>query len=75
MSIESARKFVEKLQEEDNFAKGFFACTDSDERKKFIKDKGFEFTREEVDKVKEEISVSGGNFYEFKGDGTHFGCW
>ena len=60
MSLESAKKFVEKMQQDDNFAKSFFACTDPEARKEFIKEKGFEFTKEEIDEAKVGLDVSGG---------------
>ncbi len=60
MSIESAKQFVKKMQDDDNFAKSFFACSDPEERTAFIKDNGFEFTKEEIDEAKEGIDVSGG---------------
>ena len=60
MSIESAKKFVKKIQENDDFAKSFFACASSEERKIFIKENGFEFTKEEINEVKEGITVAGG---------------
>ena len=61
MSLESAKKFVEKMQQNDNFAKSFFACTDPEERKAFIKENGFEFTKEEIDEAREGIDVAGGS--------------
>ncbi len=61
MSLESAKKFVEKLQNEDDFAKSFFACTDLEDRKAFIKDNGFEFTKEEIDEARGNIDVSAGS--------------
>ncbi len=60
MSLESAKKFVEKVEKDENFAKSFFACADPEERKSFIKENGFEFTKEEIDKIREVINVSAG---------------
>ena len=60
MSLESAKKFVEKIQKDDDFAKSFFACSDPESRKNFIKDNGFEFTKEEADEARQGIDVSGG---------------
>lgn len=60
MSLESAKKFVEKMQKDDNFAKSFFACSDPEARKSFIKEHGFDFTKEEVDEAREGIEVAGG---------------
>ncbi len=60
MSLESAKKFVEKMQNDDAFAKSFFSMADPEGRKAFIKDNGFEFTKEELDEAREGIDVSGG---------------
>ncbi len=60
MSLESAKKFVEKIQTDDKFAKSFFTCIDPEVRKEFITKNGFEFTREEVNQVRETIDVEGG---------------
>ena len=60
MSLESAKKFVEKMQKDDNFAKSFYACSDPEKRKAFIKENGFEFTKEEMNEVREDVDVAGG---------------
>lgn len=61
MSLESAKEFVKKMQEEDDFAKSFFASSDPEARKDFIKEKGFDFTKEEIDEARNGIEVSGGS--------------
>ena len=61
MSLESAKLFVKKIQEDDEFAKSFFACSDPEGRTGFIKDKGFEFTKEEADEARQGVDVSGGD--------------
>ncbi len=60
MSLESAKKFLEKIQHDDAFEKSFFALTAPEERKVFIKDNGFEFTKEEIDEARAGFDVSGG---------------
>ncbi len=60
MSLESAKEFIEKMQHDDNFAKSFFTCSGFEDRKAFIKEKGFEFTKEEIDEAMQVIEVSGG---------------
>jgi predicted ribosomally synthesized peptide with nif11-like leader len=60
MSFESAKEFVAKIQNDENFAKSFFALTDHEARKAFIKEKGFDFTKEEIDEAREGIDVAGG---------------
>ncbi len=61
MSLESAKAFVKKMQEDDEFAKSFFACNEPESRKDFIKDKGFEFTKEEAEEAQQGIDISGGS--------------
>jgi predicted ribosomally synthesized peptide with nif11-like leader len=60
MSLESAKKFVEKMQKDEIFAKSFFACSDPEARKAFIKEAGFEFTKDEIDEARAGLNVSGG---------------
>jgi predicted ribosomally synthesized peptide with nif11-like leader len=61
MSLESAKAFVKKMQEDDDFQKAFFICSAPEARKKFIKDNGFDFTKEEIDEARQDYDVSGGN--------------
>ncbi len=52
MSLESAKAFIEKMQKNDDFAQSFFACSEPEARKAFIKEKGYDFTKEELDEVR-----------------------
>jgi predicted ribosomally synthesized peptide with nif11-like leader len=60
MSLESAKAFVAKIQQDETFAKSFFALSAPEARKDFIKEAGFEFTKEEIDQAREGIDASGG---------------
>ena len=58
MSIESAKAFVEKMKTDQDFAKKVNTCKDSDARHSLVKSAGFDFTAEELKKVKSELSES-----------------
>lgn len=56
MSIESAKKFLERLNTDEDFAKKVTAFKDADARMKFVKSEGFDFTAEEISSLKRELS-------------------
>lgn len=58
MSVESAKAFIQKVKTDEEFKKKSSQFTDGAERLKFAKAEGFEFTPEEVAKVKEEQGLS-----------------
>lgn len=61
MSLESAKSFIAKMQNDDNFAKSFIACcSDRETRGAFIKEKGFEFTKVEIDEAREALIKASG---------------
>jgi predicted ribosomally synthesized peptide with nif11-like leader len=72
MSIESARLFIEKLKNDQEFAQKALACTDAEERMRFEREAGFDFTASELKMAGQELSdndldsVSGGiqDWYE-----------
>ena len=70
MSIESAKAFLERVKSDEDFGKSVGEIATSEERMKYVKTAGFDFTKEELDKVTTELSdeqleeVSGG----------HWGC-
>ncbi len=55
MSIESARAFLEKIRKDADFRKEVGEIATSEERLEFVKAKGFDFTREELDEVQAEL--------------------
>ena len=61
MSLESAKAFLKKMQEDDEFAKSFFSCSEPEAKKTFIKDNGYEFTKEEIEEAQQGIDISGGS--------------
>jgi predicted ribosomally synthesized peptide with nif11-like leader len=56
MSIESARKFMEKIQSDEEFKNKIGAMESKEERIEFIKGEGFEFTEEEFNQVHKELT-------------------
>ncbi len=67
MSIESAKAFLERVKDDEDFRKELVDRTSAEERMKFAKAQGFDFTKEEIDSIKDELSddqmdaVAGGN--------------
>lgn len=56
MSIESAKAFFEKVQTDESFKNKITGIGSSEERIKFIKDEGFDFTEEEFHQVRGELT-------------------
>lgn len=71
MSIQSAKKFIERMKTDEDFAEKVIACKDSGERLAFVKKEGFDFTKAEVDAAANEISDD--ELYEVAGGGN--ACW
>ncbi len=78
MSIESARAFLERIRNDDNFRKQVGEIATPEERLEFIKAEGFDFTKEELDEVQSELGdmeldqVAGGGWgcgYTHEGEG------
>lgn len=58
MSVESAKAFIEKVKNDEDFRKKLSEFKDGKERMKYAKTEGFDFTPEEVAKVKEEQGLT-----------------
>ncbi len=56
MSMESAKKFIKRLQTDDDFLQQVKGCKDFEERNKFVKSEGFDFTAEEINRLKDEFT-------------------
>ena len=75
MSIESAKAFLERVQNDEDFRKELEAQTSKDERMKFAKAQGFDFTKEEIESLTSELSdeemdgVSGGSWIKVVSSG------
>jgi len=56
MSLESAKKFIERLKADENFRKKASEFKDAEARTNFVKSQGFDFTKEDIELVKSELS-------------------
>ncbi len=56
MSIESAKMFLEKIQSDEEFKNKIGALESKAERIELIKGEGFDFTEEEFNQVRKELS-------------------
>ena len=56
MSIESAKAFLERLRNDEDFRKSVGEIATAEERMEYIKGAGFDFTKEEINSVKDELS-------------------
>ncbi|MBL7176202.1 MAG: Nif11-like leader peptide family natural product precursor [Desulfobacteraceae bacterium] len=66
MSLEQAKAFIEKMKSDEAFTKRIMAIEDSDARFQAIAEAGFDFTKEELEQVRQKLDeadleqVSGG---------------
>lgn len=58
MSIESAKAYIEKLKNDENFRKKALSCTNAEERMAFVKAEGFDFTGDEIKQLATKIDDS-----------------
>ena len=71
MSIESAKAFLERMKNDEDFRKSVGVISTSEERMQYVKGAGFDFTKDEIANLKEELSdddlenVAGGDGYCF----------
>ncbi len=56
MSQESAKKFFEKIQQDEEFKNKLSSMKTKEERIKFIKGEGFDFTEEEFHQARTELT-------------------
>lgn len=56
MSIESAKAFLERIKSDEDFWKSVGEIATSEERMKYVKGAGFDFTMEEIATLKGELS-------------------
>lgn len=68
MGIESAKAFLERMKNDEDFRKAVVECKDADSRKRLAQENGFEFALEEINEVKDELSddeldFAGGSFW------------
>lgn len=58
MSVASAKAFIEKVKNDEDFKKKLAGLKDGKERMEYAKKAGFDFTKEDLAKVKEEEGLS-----------------
>ncbi len=56
MPIESAKAFVERMKTDEDFRIELSEKSSSEERKKFVKQNGFDFSKDDLQQVKSELS-------------------
>jgi len=56
MSVQSAKEFIEKISKDEEFKKSYVALETSEARENCKKEAGFDFTKEEFDEAKSELS-------------------
>ncbi len=56
MSIESAKAFFEKMKTDEDFRKECSEQSSPEDRMKFAKENGFDFSKEDIEQVKSELS-------------------
>ena len=69
MSTESAKKFVSRMQDDKEFAASVEKLAGKEERVAFIKQEGFDFTKEELTEAAVEmnsLNVAGGKCCGFR---------
>ena len=68
MSIESAKEFLERVKNDEDFKKEVAEIATAEKRMEFVKTQGFDFKKEELDTITSELDddeldfVSGGIF-------------
>ncbi len=75
MSIESAKAFMERVVNDEDFRKEVESIATAEERIAFVTAAGFDFTKEELETVREKLqltdeeleTLSGGHFGPFPG--------
>ncbi len=54
--MESAKLFVERMKNDEDFRNRVNGCKDNETRKAFVSEQGFDFTGEDIELVKAELS-------------------
>ena len=57
MSVDSAKAFLERVRNDEDFRKSVGEIVKAEERMEFIKGAGFDFTNEEINSLKDELTV------------------
>jgi len=77
MSLESAKAFVERMQNDEDFRQKVTECEDSELRKELVQKEGFDFSVQELKECTKELSdeeldsVAGGKYCNYGGLDWH----
>jgi predicted ribosomally synthesized peptide with nif11-like leader len=74
MSIESAKAFLERLQNDEDFRKAVGEIATAEERMEFVKGAGFDFTKEEIKSDQVELREEDKSFGVRMSCGCEFYC-
>ena len=58
MSIESAKAFLERIKNDEDFAKIVGELGTTEQRMEYVKGAGFDFTKDEISNLKDELNYS-----------------
>jgi len=56
MSVDSAKEFLERVRNDEDFRKSVGEIVTAEERMEFVKGAGFDFTKEEIKSIQDELS-------------------
>ncbi len=56
MSIDSAKAFIESVKNDQDFRKELEGLASAEERMKFAKAQGFDFTKDDIDKLQDSLT-------------------
>jgi predicted ribosomally synthesized peptide with nif11-like leader len=56
MSIESAKAFLERMRNDEDFRKSVEEIATAEERMEYVKEAGFDFTKDEIASHKDELT-------------------
>ena len=80
MSVDSTKAFLERVKNDEDFRKEVGAQTSKEERMKFVKAQGFDFTKEEIASLRGELTeeelndAAGGIGCSYNQDWHDSGC-
>ena len=69
MSIKSARAFIERMGTDNEFKMKVTECKDEKSRMDFVASHGFDFTKEDIEVIKSELSEE--EIDNLSGGGSH----
>ncbi len=75
MSIESAKAFMERVVNDEDFRKEVGEIATAEERMAFVTAAGFDFTKEELKNVQEKMQLTDEELGSIAGGGWEDSCW